>query len=169
MKDSNRRISRRILKLLGLLPLILLILLLGTQASAQKQTSKVKTPVPSNEETKSMYREYKGVQLGMTAKEVRAKLGEPKFGDAEMDFYVISETETTQIAYDKALKVKIISTDYIDGLGAPDYVKVCGPELVQKPDGSLYQMQMYEKEGFWTSYNKSASGLVTVTIQILMK
>ena len=169
MKDRNRRISRRILKLLGLLPLILFGLLLGTESSAQKQTSKVKNSSPSGEETKSIYREYKGVQLGMTAKEVRAKLGEPKFGDAEIDFYVISETETTQIAYDKAFKVKIISTDYIDGLGAPDYVTVCGPQIVQKPDGSLYQMQMYEKEGFWTSYNKSASGLVTVTIQILMK
>jgi hypothetical protein len=169
VKDSNRRISRRILKLLGLLPLIFFALLLGTQASTQKQTIKVKNSAPPGEETRSIYREYRSVQLGMTAKEVRAKLGEPKFGDAEMDFYVISETETTQIAYDKSLRVKIISTDYIDGLGAPDYVKVCGPELTKKPDGSLYQMQMYEKEGFWTSYNKSANGLVTVTIQILMK
>ncbi len=169
MKNNERHIASGMLNISYLIPLVLLVLVMGTSLRGQKQGPKIKNSSAPSEETRVLYKEYRGVRLGMTAQEVRAKLGEPKFGDAEMDFYVVSETETTQIAYDKAHKVKTISTDYVDGLGAPDYVSVCGPQIVQKPDGSLYQMLTYEKEGFWTSYNKSANGLVTVTIQVLMK
>ena len=100
--------------------------------------------------------------------EVRAKLVEPTFKDDTLDFYVISENESTQIAYDATHKVKTISTDYANGVGAPNYLSVVGAELVQRPDGSLYRLVRYEKEGFWVSYNKSPGGTVTITIQVAM-
>jgi hypothetical protein len=151
------------------LRLVLIILVLGIPANAQKQTSsKVNKFTPPSEETKSLYREYRGVRIGMTKQEVKAKLGEAKFTDDALDFYLISENETTQIAYDAAHKVKVISTDYVDGVGAPDYLGVVGAELVKRPDGSLYQMVRYDKERFWVSYNKSPSGTVTITIQVAM-
>jgi hypothetical protein len=151
-----------------LLRLVLIILVLGIPANAQKQTSKVNKFAGPSEETKSLYTEYRGVRIGMTMQEARAKLGEAKFKDDALDFYVISENEITQIAYNAAHKVKTISTDYTNGVGAPDYLSVVGAELLQRTDGSLYQVVRYEKEGFWVSYNKSPGGTVTVTIQVAM-
>ena len=116
-----------------------------------------------------VYREYRGVRLGMTAEETRAKLGAPVMMSNEQDFYVLSANETTQIAYDSFQKVVTISTDYTGGVGAPDYKSVVGDGmLLQKPDGSLFRMVQYDSAGLWVMYNKSASTVpvVTVTIQI---
>jgi len=113
-----------------------------------------------------LYREYRGVRLGMTATEVRAKLGEPAMKSDEQDFYIFSVSETTQVAYNAAQRVITISTDYTDGVGAPDYRGVVGEGLLQKPDGSVFRMVMYDAERFWVSYNKSASTVPTVTITI---
>lgn len=117
-----------------------------------------------------IYREYRGVRLGMTAAETRAKLGEPAMKSNEQDFYVVSANETTQIAYDEFQKVVTISTDYSGGIGAPDYRMVVGDGmLLQKPDGSLFRMVQYKSEGMWVSYNRSGAAVpvVTVTIQLM--
>ena len=114
----------------------------------------------------SRYTEYRGVRLGMVAAEVRAKLGEPALKSNEQDFFVISPNETAQIAYNAAGKVMTISTDYTNGIGAPDYKTVVGEGLLEKPDGSLFRMEIYDKERFWVSFNKSASTIPTVTITI---
>ena len=151
-----------------LLRLVLIILVLGIPPNAQKQASKANKFNAPSEETKALYTEYRGVRIGMTMQEVRAKLVEPTFKDDTLDFYVISENESTQIAYDATHKVKTISTDYANGVGAPNYLSVVGAELVQRPDGSLYRLVRYEKEGFWVSYNKSPGGTVTITIQVAM-
>lgn len=65
-----------------------------------------------------LYRDYRGVRLGMTAIEVRATLGEPAMKSNEQDFYVLSPNETAQVAYDATQKVVTISTDYT-GVLAP--------------------------------------------------
>ena len=133
---------------------IILLILLATVAKGQQ-------PV---------YREYRGVRLGMTAAEARAKLGEPVMKSNEQDYYVISPNETTQIAYDAFQKVVTISTDYTGGVGAPDYKSVVGDGmLLQKPDGSLFRMVQYDSAGLWVMYNKSAATVpvVTVTIQMM--
>ena len=117
-----------------------------------------------------IYREYRGVRLGMTAEETRAKLGTPVLMSNEQDFYVLSANETTQIAYDAFQKVVAISTDYTGGVGAPDYKSVVGEGmLLQRPDGSLFRMEQYHSAGMWVSYNKSAAvvPVVTITIQII--
>ena len=129
----------------------LLLLLLGAVAKGQAE--------------QPLFREYRGVRLGMTAVEVRAKLGEPVMKSNEQDFYVVSANETTQIAYDAFQKVMTISTDYTGGVGAPDVKTVVGDGmLLQRPDGSLFRMMQYQSEGFWVSYNKSASVVPVVTI-----
>jgi hypothetical protein len=103
----------------------------------------------------------------MTAAEVRTKLGEPAMKSDEQDFYVFSTSETAQIAYNAAQKAVTISTDYNGGVGAPDYKSVVGEGmLLQKPDGSVFRMVMYDSERFWVSYNKSASTVSVVTITI---
>ena len=112
-----------------------------------------------------LYSEYRGVHLGMTAAEVRTKLGEPAYKSDEQDFYVISTTETAQIAY-AGQKVVTISTDYTAGTGAPDYRSVVGEGLLQRPDGSVFRMVMYDSQRFWVSYNKSTAVVPIVTITI---
>ena len=120
----------------------------------------------ANAQTQSPYREYRGIRLGMTAVETRAKLGEPAMKSDEQDFYIFSSNETAQIVYNPAQKVITISTDYTSGVGAPDYKSVVGEGLLQKPDGSVFRMVMNDTERFWVSYNRTATVVPIVTITI---
>lgn len=136
-----------------LLGAILLLLLASVLANGQSATP--------------LYREYRGVRLGMTAAEVRTKLGEPAMKSDEQDFYVISTNETAQIAYNAAQKVMTISTDYTGGVGAPDYRNVVGEGmLLTRPDGTVFKMVMNDADRFWVTYSKSAttSPIITITI-----
>ncbi len=113
-----------------------------------------------------LYTEFRGVKLGMTPETVREKLGSPVLKDAEMDYYVLSDTVTAQVVYDKTSKARMITVDYANGTGAPDYRAVVGPDLVTKADGSAYAMVRYESAGFWVSYNRTAAPVTIVTITI---
>ncbi|MDQ2973826.1 MAG: hypothetical protein M3R69_00280 [Acidobacteriota bacterium] len=126
----------------------------ATQAAAQNESP--------------LFHEYRGVQLGMIADDVRKKLGEPKDKGDEQDFFIFNETETAQIVYDKMHKVVTISADFMNPstkvLTAKD---VFGAELEAKSDGSVYKMVRYPKAGYWISYNRTsgASPLTTITLQ----
>lgn len=144
----------------------LLLLLLGTIAKGQSETPAAKVSKAHAQIQQPLYREYHGVRLGMTAAEARAKLGEPAMKSDEQDFYVVSVNETAQIAY-TAQKIVMISIDYSGGVGAPDYKSIVGEGvLLQRPDGSLFRMMLYDSERFWVSYNKSNSVMPVVTITI---
>jgi hypothetical protein len=142
----------------------LLVLVWGANAQAQKSRAAVNA-VPAVTQ-QPLYTEYKGVRLGMTAEEVRTKLGNPAFMDKELGYFVFSETETVQIGYDAAGKVKIISVDYLNGTGAPAPRAVVGAELETREDGSLYKVVYYENQGFWVSYSRIAGPVIIVTITI---
>jgi uncharacterized protein YaiE (UPF0345 family) len=145
----------------------LLVMFLGVIANAQTQRSKAKTvKAYAREVQRPLYREYRGVQLGMTTEAARAKLGEPALKGEDQDFYAFSEHETAQIAYNAAHQVVTISIDYIAGVGAPDYRTVVGVALEVRPDGSTYKMVFYEGERFWVSYNKNVGSVPTVTITL---
>ena len=152
-------VTRRILQL-GTASTVLL--LLAVVASGQK--ARASAPVITNEQP--LFSEYKGVRLGITAAEVRAKLGTPTLKADDQDYYVFSETESAQFGYDATRKVVTISIDYT-GAGAPDYRNVVGPTVDQMEDGSLYRLNRYEALGFWVSYSRTAgtNGTVTITIQ----
>ena len=144
----------------------ILLLLLAVVAKGQSESTTLKAVRTNSQVQQSLYREYRGVRLGMTAAETRAKLGEPAMKSDDQDFYIFSASETSQIAYNADKRVMTISTDYTEGVGAPDYRSVVGEGLLQKPDGSVFRMVMYDSERFWVSYNKSASAVPTVTITI---
>jgi hypothetical protein len=115
-----------------------------------------------------LYGEYKGVRIGMTTDEARAKLGQPALKADDQDYYMFANTETVQIAYNADHKVVCISIDYMGGVGAPDYRNVVGADIKVKPDGSMYKLVRYEQLGFWVSYNRTANNSVviaTITIQ----
>ena len=146
---------------------VLVIALAGLLFDAYGQKQKLNATSDNAVAQQPLYTDFKGVRLGMTPQEVRAKLGDPVLKDDELDYFVFSENVTAQVAYDKAHKVRTISVDYSAGLGAPDYRSVVGAELETRPDGSTYKIVRYEALGFWVSYNRSAGpvSIVTITIQ----
>ena len=113
-----------------------------------------------------LYSDYKGVRIGMIADEVRTKLGKPTMAADDQDYYIISQTETVQIAYDDAHRAKAISVDFIDGIGAPDYRTVVGQNIETNPDGSMHKLVNYDSLGFWVSYHRTAGTVPTVSITI---
>jgi hypothetical protein len=154
--------SRRLMFIFGMTLLISLII------SASAQGQRRGGAHAGADEAAPTFQEYRGVQLGMTADEVRKKLGSPKDKSDEQDFFIFNETETAQILYDKLHKVITISADFMSsGNGIPTAKQVLGADLEAKPDGSIYKMVRYPKAGCWLSYNRTAgsSPLTTVTIQ----
>ena len=172
MQDSKKMLHASLLIFSYLVACCVLVLVWIVSAAAQSQIpAKKMAKAFSDKVEQQLYREYRGVTLGMTMQETRAKLGEPASKADDQDFYVLSPNETAQVVYDSAQKVKTISTDYTNGMGAPDYRTVVGPDLQQRPDGSAHKIVFHEKEGFWVSYNKSAGAVVvvTVTLQVIRK
>jgi outer membrane protein assembly factor BamE (lipoprotein component of BamABCDE complex) len=142
---------------------ITILLFAGASAHAQKARA---NPAALPAAQQPLFSEYKGIRLGMTADQVRAKLGAPTMKADDQDYYMFSETESAQFAYDAAHKVVTISIDYT-GAGAPDYRNVVGPSIDERDDGSLYKLVRYEAQHFWVSYCRSAGTprIVTITIQ----
>jgi hypothetical protein len=153
----NARVSGR---------LLLVVLTLCLPAIARAQTNKrlggAEDPI---------FNEYRGVQIGWLADDVRKKLGDPANKGDEQDYYMFGEKEMAQFQYDKATKKVIaISVDFINGASAvltPQ--QVFGSDIEAKPDGSKYKLIRYPKAGYWLSYNRTAGDtpIITVTIQKL--
>ncbi len=138
-----------------------------TSATAQTQR-KPAVPAPAGDEESSLFKDYRGVQLGMTADEVRKKLGDPKDKSDEQDFFVFNDNETAQVVYDTTKKVITISADYLTaGATVPTAKQVFGSEVQAKADGAIYKMLRFTKSGYWLSYNRTggASPLTTITLQ----
>jgi hypothetical protein len=146
---------------------------IGMGVTAQTPGQKSRTPMVNSlkqaEATQQpLFVEYKGVRIGMTADEARAKLGRPELQADDQDYYVFADKETAQIAYNAAHKVVGISIDYMGGVGAPDYRNVVGADIDVRADGSMYKLVRYQQLGFWVSYNRTANNsvvIVTITIQ----
>lgn len=168
MRNNTDRVKIGFTEITYLLIGLLLLLLMGTIAKGQRAPQLTKASGGVSQIQQPLYKEYRGVRLGMSATEARAKLGEPAMKSDEQDYYVFSASETAQIVY-AAQKVVTISVDYIGGVAAPEVRAVLGEgTLLQRPDGSLFRMVHYPAERMWVSYNKSATmvPVVTVTMQV---
>jgi hypothetical protein len=148
-------------------PLLFVVLTLCLPAVALAQTNKRS---PAAEEP--IFTDYRGVQIGWLADDVRKKLGDPASKGDEQDFYMFGEKETAQFQYDKATKkVVAISVDFVNGASTvltPQ--QVFGADIEAKPDGSKYRLIRYPKAGYWLSYSRTAGDtpIVTVTIQKIL-
>jgi hypothetical protein len=146
--------------------LLTIVLLLSNAAAAQTRKSLATAP-----EDSPFFHEYRGIQIGWVADDVRKKLGNPADKGDEQDFYVFGEKETLQILYDKTTKkVTAISVDFMNG--ASDVItpqQVFGQDFESKPDGSKHKLVRYPKAGYWVSYSRTAGDtpLVSITIQAL--
>ena len=122
----------------------------------------------ADDDEKPLYQQYRGIQIGMAADEVRKKLGAPADKSDEQDFYTLTEVESAQIFYDKMRKVMAISANFLQGAqDVPTPKLLFGADLTAKADGSVYRMTRYPKAGYWLAYSKTAgdSPLITVTLQ----
>ena len=151
----------------GTLKLALALACLALCGTAYAQTQKSGEINRNSADDAPLLMDFKGVSLGMSADEVRHKLGSPKDKADDQDFYVFNDKLTAQVLYDKSHKVVTISADFIGGSDAPTPKSVFGSDIEAKPDGSIYKMVRYPKAGCWVSYNRTAGDtpLVTVTIQ----
>jgi hypothetical protein len=143
-------------------------------AGAAAQTDKAGTPGPQGKTVgageaavEPLLREYKGVTLGMSAGDVRAKLGEPEEKGEAMDFFVFSEQERARVYYREGSANAIIATYIGKSSGTPTPLAVLGTEIEAKPDGSLYKMVQYPQAGYWVAYSliPGDSPMVMITMQ----
>jgi len=135
------------------------VIVIAWVSTSSAQTAQTNLPV---------FKDYRGVQIGMSADEVRKKLDRLKDGGLGQDFFAYSEGESAQIYYDKERKVIAVSVDYFGGdANAPSPSAVLGEELQAKPDGSMYQLKRYPDAGYWVSYNRTAGDkpIITITMQ----
>jgi hypothetical protein len=140
-----------------------LVLFSAGSAPAQRRAA-----TPAGQEEASPFKDYRGVQLGMTADEVRKKLGAPKDKGDEQDYFVFGESESAQIVYDATHKVITISADFLSTeASVPTCKQVLGSEAEAKADGSVYKMVRFPKAGYWLSYNRTggATPMTSVTLQ----
>ena len=142
--------------------LVLFVLACAGVVSAQRAR-------PTAAEEDPVFHDYRGVQIGWLADEVRKKLGSPANKGDEQDFYIFGEKETAQVLYDKG-QVTAISVDFMNGAKeAITPQQVFGSDFDAKPDGSKYKLVRYPKAGYWVSYSRTAGDtpIITVTIQRL--
>ena len=124
-----------------------------------------KDALDSDADNRPAFSDFKGVSIGMRADEARKKLGNPREKSAEQDFYMFGDNQAVQVYYDKAGTVSAISIDFMSGANAiPSCKNVLGTEAEKKPDGSVYKLIRYPKQGYWVSYSRTSGADATVTI-----
>jgi hypothetical protein len=160
-----------ILRLLSRAFLLSIVLSLAALSVAQTARNRGAAGAAAAAEAEPIFHDYRGVQIGWLADDVRKKLGSPADKGDEQDFYVFGEKETAQVLYDKATrKVTAISVDFMNGAtGVITPQQVFGGDIEAKADGSKYKLIRYPKAGYWVSYSRTAgdSPIVTITIQKL--
>jgi hypothetical protein len=101
-----------------------------------------------------LYREYRGVNLGMKADDVHSKLGSPSTSDDNSDTYIRSDKELATVYYDADKNVVAVVTTYTGrDAGAPAAPAVLGKDAASDESGMVSEMVRYPDAGYWVSYS----------------
>ena len=174
---SAYRYLRMFVEVVSFALLTLAALALLSAASAQTevrrpQPSAGPTAFPAAQLPEPIYREYRGVQIGMSKDHVRQKLGTPGDVTDRQDFFNLSGVESAQVFYDAQGRVMAVSVNYLgEGSGAPPPEKIFGAAVEATADGSIHKLIRYERAGYLVIYSRTggdAPPLVTVTMQKLV-
>jgi len=144
----------------------------SSAAAASGSVAVMPQPTPEPDTTKALFSEYRGVTIGMSAADARAKLGEASQRSASGDYYVVSPTESVQVLYDRESNVRSITINFSGNLkAAPSTKDVLGEDIKKESDGSIYKLVRYPASGFWVSYNRTAGNdaVIVVTMQKMPK
>jgi ABC-type microcin C transport system permease subunit YejE len=128
--------------------------------------------IPVNAQDKPVFTEYRGVAIGMSADEVRAKLGRPKDQSDTEDNYEFENNESARIIYEEDRTVRTIAILFSGNLrNAPAPKSVIGSDIEARDDGGMHRMVQYPKHGFWVSYSKTGGSdpLVSIMMQKMPK
>jgi outer membrane protein assembly factor BamE (lipoprotein component of BamABCDE complex) len=148
------------------------------QSDGQVKDEKVKSEnmaaaVEKKKEDKEVslpfFTDYREVKIGMTANDVKGKLGKPKIEDKDGFFYIFSKEEQAQIGLDDQQQVRVIVIMYSDKNGkAPTYEAVFGPEskVMAQEGGNVYNLVRYPAQGFWIAYHRVGGDEPNVTITL---
>jgi hypothetical protein len=140
------------------------------QVPSDEQSESPRT-VTEEAATAPVMRDYRGIKIGMTADEVKDKLGKPRVSDETGYFYALSDTESVQIVFDADKTVRVISAMYSKGEKAPEYKDVFGKDatIASQPDGSIYNRAQYPQAGYVVVYSRSAGDnpMIVITLQEL--
>ena len=110
-----------------------------------------------------------GIELGMTAKQVKEKLGKAEVEDATGLVFDLDNGVSMQIGLDEDKKVRTVAATYPDASkGAPSITDIFGSS-VEKSDGDVYKMERYPEAGFWISYSRTNSKEKPMTIIMMRK
>lgn len=161
-RSSNFWIVARLV--LGGLCLFVAVTSVTAQTTRKAPSGSVATGGPDD----PVFLDYRGIQIGWLADEVRKKLGAPADKGDEQDLYVFNEKEMCSVIYDKATrKVTAISIDFMNGASNPiTPQQVFGSDIETKSDGSKYKLVRYPKAGYWVAYSRTAgdSPMITITM-----
>ena len=145
-----------------------LLLVLPSESQGAQLSTAAASPAPAP--SGPLYREFRGVSIGMTADEARERLGKPKDRDDAMDYFEFSDHQRARVYYDADRKVEAIVATYIgpEG-GAPAPEVIVGSSIEFAEDGSGSKKVDYPAEGYWVAYSRTAGdqSFVMVTIKKL--
>ena len=141
----------------------------SAQTSARRQQPAAQPELPAAQVAEPLYREYRGVQIGMSKEQARQKLGTPGDVSERQDFFNFSGVESAQVFYDAQARVMAVSVNYLgEESKAPPPEKIFGAPVEPAADGTIYKLVRYEHAGYLVVYSRSggdAPPLVTVTMQ----
>ncbi len=168
---SNYRYLRMFIEVAAFVLLTLAGLALLSAVSGA-QTRQPAAALPAAQLAEPVYREYRGVAIGIRKEQVRQKLGTPGDVTDRQDFFNITGAESAQVFYDATGRVMAVSVNYLgEGAGAPAPEKVFGESVAPAADGTIYKLVRYERAGYLVIYSRTggdAPPLVTVTMQKLV-
>jgi len=122
-------------------------------------TAAVKPPEP-------LIRDLLGITVGMTASDIKKKLGKPESADAT-GMYFRKDGPDVQLQFGTDGKAEMIALMYSAGdKGAPELAEVLGSDYKADPpqNGRIYEALRYPAAGYSIRYSRSKVGDGNMTI-----
>lgn len=110
--------------------------------------------------------QYRGVQLGMSKADVRAKMGNPASSSDGADEYKLTGDDLMTVRYDGDA-VTAIQLMFLDVKNAPPFNEVVGDAPIEENEsGRKTARKVVEAEKFWVSMSQSKDASMTnITIR----
>ncbi|QYO67481.1 hypothetical protein [Leptolyngbya sp. 7M] len=121
---------------------------------------------------KPVFTDYRGVTIGMSAADARAKLGKAKDQSDTEDYFEFANDESARLLYDGAKKVRAISITYdAKDAATPTPMAIFGKDAERRADGGIMKRVEYPKSGVWISYVRTGGNepIVIVTVQKMLE